>query len=371
MKAPPLPPDYGTQPPLELPEYTASGGSGSFTGFNSLELQEIYVVQKQPAVRSQISSRGGHKPCVALLPGGDLLATQITNGRYVALCRSRDQGLSWEQPQEVAIPGKGKLSGRAPMFSALTDGTLLLGAPGTIYRSSDSGQTWRECDVDLTVTVAGKNYDIGWGENSGPHELSDGTIICSGYISFEPGHPQAFLLRSTDGGLTWGDASAIAAASEANLAVLPSDKLFACLRVATDGAGEGGAALEVTESTDGGRTWSQPDRILGKSQSPGFPLYLKDGRLLIVYTHRQFPFGAQAIASRDGGETWDTEHPIILAWFSWDDYCGHPRSLVLPDGSIVTGYYARVFKETQSPDPDIVGHCLRWRVPDDWPPLRE
>ena len=103
-----------------------------------------------------------------------------------------------------------------------------------------------------------------------------------------------------------------------------------------------------------------------------------DGRLLIVYGNRQFPFGAQAIASRDGGETWDSEHPIILAWFSWDNYCGHPRSVLLPDGSVVTGYYARVFTgaheivltpTARNPDPDVVGHCLRWRVADDWPPL--
>ena len=365
-KTGPLAPPDGKQPFLELPEYRASGGSGNFTGFNSVNLQEIYAVQKQAAVRSQISPRGGHKPCLALLPNGDLLATQIT-GRHMALCRSRDNGLSWGPPREVVIAGKEKLPGRAPMFAALADGTLLLGAANTIYRSSDEGQTWTECQIDRSVTVADKTYDIGWGENSGPHQLSDGTVLCSGYISFEPGHTQAYLLRSTDRGTTWGDASCIAHGSEANIALLPDDKLFACLRVATDGAGEGGAGLEVSESTDRGRTWSRPRRILGKAQSPGFPIYLKDGRLVIVYTHRQFPHGAQAIASLDQGETWDIKHPVILAWFSWDSYCGHPRSLVLPDGSILTGYYARIFNETPSPDPDIVGHCVRWLAPADWP----
>ena len=362
----PAPPD-GKEVFLELPEYSPSEGSGNFTGFNSVDLQEIYVVQKQAAVRSQISPRGGHKPCLALLPDGDLLATQKTEGRHVALCRSGDQGLTWGPPRRVEVPGEGKLTGRAAMFSALADGTLLLGAAGTIYRSNDEGQTWEQSRIDRSVEVADQSYDIGWGENSGPHELPDGTVVCSGYISFKPGHTQAYLLRSTDGGRTWGDASRIAPGSEANLAVLPDDRLFACLRVATDGAGEGGAALAVTESSDRGRTWSRPRRILGKAQSPGFPICLPDGRLIIVYTHRQFPHGAQAIASRDGGGTWDTEHPVILAWFSWDSYCGHPRSLVLPDRSIATGYYSRVFTENQGPDPDIVGHCLRWLAPAGWP----
>ena len=255
------------------------------------------------------------------------------------------------------------------MFSALADGTLLLGGPGAaIYRSSDEGSSWQESDVERTVSVDGASYDLFWGENSGPHELSDGTVVCSGYMTFEPGRCRAFLLRSTDGGRTWGDATPLAAASEVNLAVLPGDGMFACLRVQTDGAGEGGAALAVTESHDGGRTWKDPARILGKAQSPGFPVYLSDGRLVITYTHRQFPFGAQAIASRDGGATWDTAHPIILAWFSWDDTCGHPRSLALADGSILTGYYARLFKGSANPSTDVVGHCLRWRPPDDWPP---
>ena len=312
---------------------------------------------------------------MALLPNGDLLATQKANGQHIALCRSRDKGLSWVLPREVVISGQ-QLSGRAAMFSALADGTLLLGAAGTIYRSSDEGHTWQEYRIDRSVTVAGTTCEIVWGENSGPHQLSDGTVICSSYISFEPGHTQAYLLRSTDGGQTWGDPSCIAAASEVNLEVLPSGKLFACLRVATDGAGEGGAVVAVTGSDDDGRTWSRPNRIdgLGQAQIPGFPLYLEDGRLLIVYGNRQFPFGAQAIVSKDGGETWDTEHPIILAWFSWDNYCGHPRSVLLPDGSVVTGYYARVFTGAhgiaftptdRDPNPDIVGHCLRWRVPDD------
>ena len=371
----------GKQPCLELPEYRASAGCGNFTGFNSVNLQEIYVVQKQPASRAQISPRGGHKPCIALLPSGDLLATQITSARCIALCRSADNGSSWGPPREIVTAAKEKLAGRAPMFSALADGTLLLGAAGAIYRSDDEGQTWHPSQIDQTVELEGRSYAIGWGENSGPHQLADGTILCSGYISLAPGHPRAYLLRSRDGGRTWGDASCIAPASEVNLAVLPGDKLFACLRVATDAAGEGGGVVALSESPDGGRTWSQARRVrgLGPAQIPGFPLDLKDGRLLIVYGNRQFPFGAQAIGSRDGGKTWDSEHPIVLAWFSWDHYCGHPRSMLLPDGSVLTGYYARVFTgahgivltpTARNPDPDIVGHCLRWRVPEAWPPLQ-
>ena len=46
----------GAVPHLDLPEFGEHNkGSGKYTGFNSLNLQEIYVVEKQPAVRSQIA----------------------------------------------------------------------------------------------------------------------------------------------------------------------------------------------------------------------------------------------------------------------------------------------------------------------------
>jgi len=61
----------------------------------------------------------------------------------------------------------------------------------------------------------------------------------------------------------------------------------------------------------------------------------------------------------------------MLAYASWDNYGGHPRSILIPDGSVITGYYARYFKENAVPEGDInrdmVSHCLRWRVPDAWP----
>jgi hypothetical protein len=123
------------------------------------------------------------------------------------------------------------------------------------------------------------------------------------------------------------------------------------------------------ESTDAGRSWTDPQPLgLGNAQIPGFPLLLHDGRMILIHGNRQFPFGSQAIGSYDQGKTWDMQHPLILAWASWDNYGGHPRSIVMPDGSIMTGYYARYFKQDPYVNDDIVSHCLNWRVPENWPP---
>ena len=74
---------------------------------------------------------------------------------------------------------------------------------------------------------------------------------------------------------------------------------------------------------------------------------------------------------RDQGRTWDLQHPLMLAFASWDNYGGHPRSIVMPDASIMTGYYARYFKEHATVNEDIVSHCLDWNVPDHWPPVTQ
>ena len=51
-------------PRLDLPAYEVHHGSGNFTGFNSVDLQKLYIVQKQPAIRSQIRPPRGQKPCL-------------------------------------------------------------------------------------------------------------------------------------------------------------------------------------------------------------------------------------------------------------------------------------------------------------------
>ena len=371
-------------PHLDLPEFGAIPGtnSGKYTGYNSLNLQEVYVVEKRPAVRSQIA-RGWGKSIIVRLRNGDLLASAFRSVRAgsnpgyptavyeAALCRSKDQGFSWSAPRLLGIPA------RVVQFTALRSGTLIMatgyGEYTALYRSEDDGETWERCVV-LWKGVPDKpgQSSLVFDETSGVVELRDGTLICNGAL-MEGRNGTSYILRSRDDGRTWGDASVVPTgtpAVEISYVELPGGKLMGFARVQTDGLGEGGAALRIVESTDGGRRWTPPRFFgLGKAQIPGFPLYLKDGRLVLVYGHRQFPFGVQAIASRDGGKSWDTEHPIILSWFSWDASCGIPRSLLMPDGSILTGYYTRVFNTGSSED--VVSHALSWRVPDHWPPVRK
>jgi len=373
--------------PEELDRWRAGG----YSGFNSVDLQEIYVCRKLPVRRSQIA-HGWGKPVIQRLPNGDLLASQYKslqddpNPKYpdeveeAGLCISRDEGLTWSEPRLLGLPG------RATQLSVLSDGVVILGAGSGLYYSDDDAQTFTECAVPWDEFSRDKRPDTsrGYGETNGVLEFPDGTLMivcCTHHSPIEGiGDFHCYALRSTDRGRTWGDASFIIHTDEVELLRIDDGRILGFARLDTvysrdvwgqgGQIGEGGDQMALMESTDGGRTWTDPVPIgLGMAQIPAFPLALPDGRLVLVHGNRQFPFGCQAIASLDQGKTWDLENFLMLAYASWDNYGGHPRSILMPDGSIITGYYARYFKEhPETVNEDIVSHCLRWRPPDDWPP---
>ncbi len=96
------------------------------------------------------------------------------------------------------------------------------------------------------------------------------------------------------------------------------------------------AFTQVYASPDGGLTWSLRSRV-NDWGAPGDLVLLPDGGLLCTYGYRIAPFGVRARISHDQGRTWGDE--IILRDDGGSYDLGYPRSLVRPDGSIVTVYY--------------------------------
>jgi hypothetical protein len=70
---------------------------------------------------------------------------------------------------------------------------------------------------------------------------------------------------------------------------------------------------------------------------PSSLIRLRDGRLAITYGHRSPPFEIRARLSADSGRTWGTEITLREDGAQWD--IGYPRTVVRPDGKIVTTYY--------------------------------
>lgn len=98
-----------------------------------------------------------------------------------------------------------------------------------------------------------------------------------------------------------------------------------------------------TESTDEGKTWSDPASI-GVWGLPSHLLRLNDGRLLMSYGHRRKPFGNQARVSSDHGKTWS--EPVIVSGDGVGGDLGYPTTVQLDDGSLVTVWYEKMAGST-------------------------
>ncbi len=95
-----------------------------------------------------------------------------------------------------------------------------------------------------------------------------------------------------------------------------------------------------TVSTDNGKTWSTPIRLLpDQGGAPAHLLYHPSGVLISCYGYRQAPYGIKVMFSTDGGETWDTDHWLYQNGISGD--LGYPATIYLQDGSLLTVFYAK------------------------------
>jgi hypothetical protein len=107
------------------------------------------------------------------------------------------------------------------------------------------------------------------------------------------------------------------------------------------------SSLEGYRSDDGGTTWRATAMVAADTGrgNPGSLVRLADGRLCCIYGFRAEPFGIRAVVSADGGASWSAPRPVREGAADWD--LGYPRSVVRPDGRVVSVYY---FNDATSPE---------------------
>jgi hypothetical protein len=233
-------------------------------------------------------------------------------------------------------------------------------------RSADKGHTWEKVPTIIENPGGAELY-----VHKDCHpvvRMPDGKTLLAAMSVGLPGNNPA-IYASTDNGLSWSywcdvvkDLSGIGRFTYAGLLLLPGGRLQ-CYTLHITGSDYKGDrckvdglkdAICVCNSTDGGHTWSEPAPIVGKGiscwkqlgeravgsniyRSP-WPMLLSDGRVLVIFARRRFPYGIGGTISEDGGKTWSEEFVIRAGECScWD--LGYPVACQLEDGRVFSAYY--------------------------------
>lgn len=162
---------------------------------------------------------------------------------------------------------------------------------------------------------------------------------------------KVFCIRTKDGGLTFETLSEIGGEPSgkhdfnimpANL-ILPSGRILCairCRRYIPDSEKQE-SWIDLYASDDNGHTWDYVTRPVmfdrGHNGNPPTLNQLPDNRLVLIYGNRTAPYTIEAKLSDDDGQTWSD--PIRLRDDGGNHDIGYPRTVVTPDGTLVTVYY--------------------------------
>ena len=337
----------------------------------------IYALKPMTATKVTIA-RQGYFPRLDVLPNDELLsvfkmgAGHVGKHGYAGLSRSSDGGMTWTKP--VKIFDLPNADDGVDAHGVLRDGTILYGAVSYgwegerysyknwyansyIIRSQDQGHTWSE---PAKINIAPFTWAYPFGRII---ELADGQLLMTmygGYLPLSLRGPAAndkddvtremrklgdqkpeqqrgdfaFIIKSKDGGKTWGDLHVIARGfNETCPVLLPNQRILVAMR-----STEGGAYTATSYSDDGGNTWSVPVQISNQSEHPADLLLLKSGELLLTHGQRNKPYGVQVMVSKDNGTTWGANR-VMLAWDGDHMDLGYPVTVQRKDGKLVTAYY--------------------------------
>ena len=304
-----------------------------------------------PVQRIPLGLTDDYKPCVALLPSGELLVVafyqhKLDGGKIredMILYRSNDGGKTWGERK--ILP----LLGREPYFSVLKDGTLFMTTHlliqdmrnklgyihSYVHRSTDTGKTWQTTAI-TAGDVPGATPKTWTHTSRNILELEDGSLI----LGVSAGSSIDYLWRSHDKGKTWDKSLACKVQgfdvnkqgfpwhAETVFTQAPNGDLLGIARCfsgalppLTNGEVPKGndnvERMALFRSRDGGKTWTlEPEMGNYYGEHYQAVLRLHDGRLLLTFTVRALrpPLGVHAVLGKElpDGFEFDFAHDRIV-----------------------------------------------------------
>ena len=214
--------------------------------------------------------------------------------------------------------------------------------PIWLCRSTDSGRNWSIDRQGFPPDAPDGGRQIPFGPI---YTGSTGVVLMPTYSTPLAGDPpkptwnRVYVHRSTDAGKTWGSVVSLDAEMRLNETALLHVEGRRWLAFARFDR------LYQYESLDDGLTWSKNGPVTEKACYPSNPIKLSDGRLLLSYGNRTSGDPrVEALLSSDGGKSWSAPVRLIDLAKSADgklEDMGYPSSIELPGGNVITAYYAK------------------------------
>lgn len=277
------------------------------------------------------------------------------------LARSLDGGETWriERPEGLRPPPGEKVAGvptggegrplsdcpggidfTHPDFAFTARMTSVHAGQSRFYYSMDRGKSWqgpfRVPDFGQPGTAARTDYLV-----NGKHDLT--MFLTVAKSNGKEG--RVIAARTRDGAKTWTMEAFVCPEPQGNdYAIMPSslrldrNTILSTVRYRK--------FIDAFLSRDDGKTWEHLSRPAPETGgNPPSLLRLPDGRLMLTYGYRLKPYGIRARTSQDQGKTWSEEIVLRDDGGNWD--LGYTRTLLRPDGRLVTIYYYNTGENTE------------------------
>lgn len=205
-----------------------------------------------------------------------------------------------------------------------------------VCRSSDGGRTWSADPKGLPARCPDGGVTIPFGDilPGADGNLRLAVYTAKALVGLPTGSELVYLFRSRDDGRTWTDPVALSAPhyrNETAILHLGEGKWIGVARY---------DELGLFRSSDDGQSWQFRGTVTSTAELPGHLLRLADRRILLTHGDRTQDKGVEVRFSKDEGITWS--EPWRVNDFQGDG--GYPSSVQLPDGQVLTVYYAKKIK---------------------------
>lgn len=285
------------------------------------DVEELHWFDTETVVQHDASGDDHNGfPALCVAANGDLVMAYTKCSTHTAfdgkliVRRSQDKGATWGSEQTVFdfdTDGGGTDFWASGGLTTLADGRIMLlvgkrvSGAGVVdgigyFESSDNGATWGSVNT-LNPSLTGFAA-----EGGGIYELSNGDLLFPfyGQNSTDAGKWSACLLRSTDGGATWGSQVTVAPGitdgktyAEPGFVEIGST-LYCFFRE------EGSTEMRITTSTNNGATWGARSAVIGLASGRMTPLKLATGEVITPIRWTNIGTNPCAIAYTKDGSIW-------------------------------------------------------------------